>query len=233
MSQSDRFIARVLKNVTFKPDHTEIRAELLAHIDDRMEYYLSVGYDEQQAVQMAVEAMGDPDEIGRELNRVHHVFIGWLYYISRFAAIALALVLLWTMLSGRIKNQLLTEYTISNLDPRSITAEVEFDKSVKLDDVTLTFTKGVVFDQNIFIGFKLRSDDPLRNRRYYSVIGEITDIDGNELNCSSSIQDTFFGADGMIRISPEFPDAVVIDYSNYGRSYRVTLELSELKEALE
>ena len=58
-----------------------IRAELEAHMEDHMACLLELGYSEELAEERTMAAMGDPEEVGRELDK---------QYGSRF----------WTLLEG-------------------------------------------------------------------------------------------------------------------------------------
>ena len=53
-----------------------VRAEIDGHIEDHMAYLLDLGYDEQLAEARTMAAMGDPEEVGRELNKQYPLF--WL-----------------------------------------------------------------------------------------------------------------------------------------------------------
>jgi len=46
-----------------------IRAELDAHMEDHMEALLDLGYEQELAEQRTMERMGDPEEVGRELDK--------------------------------------------------------------------------------------------------------------------------------------------------------------------
>ncbi|GEM_PF-6025751 len=48
-----------------------IKAELEAHLADRIERFVEMGYTEDQAEQMAVEKMGDAKEVGVSLTKLH------------------------------------------------------------------------------------------------------------------------------------------------------------------
>lgn len=49
----------------------DIRLELLGHIEEETEYFRKKGLNREQAVERAVEEMGDPVETGIELDKVH------------------------------------------------------------------------------------------------------------------------------------------------------------------
>lgn len=71
-----------------------IRAEIGGHIEDHMETLLELGYDEKLAEERTMAAMGDPEEVGRELNKQYP--FRWL--VVKWAAMTLAAVLVLMML---------------------------------------------------------------------------------------------------------------------------------------
>ncbi len=64
----DDFLRTVLSYVKFSFDKKAIRSELESHLWDRIEDYLEQGYEEEAAVHLAVEGMGEPKEIGIEAD---------------------------------------------------------------------------------------------------------------------------------------------------------------------
>lgn len=72
----DRFCSRVCAHVRFSPDHAAITAELTAHLEDHAAALEARGFPSDVAVQQAVDAMGDPEEIGKELDKSHSPFLG-------------------------------------------------------------------------------------------------------------------------------------------------------------
>ena len=49
-------------------ERDEIRAELLDHLSDHRDLLMEYGMEELEAERRAIEAMGDPEEIGRAWN---------------------------------------------------------------------------------------------------------------------------------------------------------------------
>lgn len=62
-------VTALIKNKTVRKD---VRKEIEAHIDDRMEYYLNAGYDEDVSLTKALEKMGNPTEIAKSLEKIHN-----------------------------------------------------------------------------------------------------------------------------------------------------------------
>lgn len=69
----NNYISTVLRQIKDKNAKKLIEQELAAHIDDKTEYFKELGYDEESARQMAVEAMGDPDDTAIPLASLHDV----------------------------------------------------------------------------------------------------------------------------------------------------------------
>lgn len=78
---TDRVLSS-LRRVTEK-EREAIRSELDGHIEDHMEALRELGYDEELAEERAIAAMGEPDEVGRELNRQ---YTGWGWVLVSRAA---------------------------------------------------------------------------------------------------------------------------------------------------
>lgn len=74
----------VTQQVRFWPDHAEIIKELEAHYEDHVLDLERIGYAPQLARQRALEAMGDPKEVGRGMDAVHQPLLGWLWIVSRW-----------------------------------------------------------------------------------------------------------------------------------------------------
>ena len=82
--------------IRFKPDREAVRAELKAHIEDQAEAIRRRHPDlsEEEAERQAADQMGDPEEVGRALARLHRPWLGYLWRVSQVAvALAVALTL--------------------------------------------------------------------------------------------------------------------------------------------
>lgn len=66
-----------------------VRQEMMDHMEDHVEILLEAGYDEAEAESRAVEAMGDPVETGREIDKQYPAI--WLW-ISRLAVAVIVVV---------------------------------------------------------------------------------------------------------------------------------------------
>ena len=89
----DEFVSLVVRQVRFSPDRKDIKRELTAHLEDACDARMAAGQSELDASREAVASMGNPVEIGRELNRAHNAVIGWTWLISKWVFIVLILIL--------------------------------------------------------------------------------------------------------------------------------------------
>lgn len=84
-----------LRRVTAK-EREAIRQELDGHMEDHMDALRELGYDEALAEERTLAAMGDPEEVGRELNRQYP--FRWL--VVKWGAQGAAVLLMLFLLSG-------------------------------------------------------------------------------------------------------------------------------------
>ena len=117
-----------MAQVRSKPEHKAIRAELLGHIEDKEQYFLDSGMEPTQAGRAALEAMGDPVAVGKELDKAHPVWWAKLYTAAKAVIIILCIMMLFCIvdyaahydLDGLLQNFPLR---IKQTDPYSIGGE--------------------------------------------------------------------------------------------------------------
>ena len=100
-SPFDTFCHQVCSFVRFWPDHAAITAELTAHLEDCRDALLerNTALSPEEAVARAVAAMGDPEALGRELDKSHNPLPGWFQILFRvFVRTALVLLLVFCFL---------------------------------------------------------------------------------------------------------------------------------------
>lgn len=70
-NKSELYIETVLSHIRCKKAKTGIEKEIKAHIEDQKENFLKKGFSVREAENRAVLEMGDPDEVGESLDRIH------------------------------------------------------------------------------------------------------------------------------------------------------------------
>ena len=73
----------VCSHIRFRPGRAAIAAELTAHIEDHQQSLTAQGLSPQEGEALVVEAMGDPDELGRALDLAHPWIWSYLYLVLR------------------------------------------------------------------------------------------------------------------------------------------------------
>ena len=94
-----QWLDEAVKGIRFGPDRAAVRAELEAHLEDKEADLRRIFPDmtPEEAEARALSQMGSPEEIGKELARIHKP---WLGYLWRASQAALAAVLLMLVLAG-------------------------------------------------------------------------------------------------------------------------------------
>jgi len=75
------FLENVCSEIKYKPIRKDISDELELHIQDIKEEYIASGMNDNEAEEKAVSNMGDAEEIGKKLNRIHRPKLDWLLLI--------------------------------------------------------------------------------------------------------------------------------------------------------
>ena len=99
----ERYCDQVCSQVRCTPDHPLITAELTAHMEDRRDAYLRAGFPEEEAEQKAVEAMGDPMQVGKLMAKAHPMKWDILHAAARML-LCLSLLFLLLPAFNRILN---------------------------------------------------------------------------------------------------------------------------------
>ena len=123
------WVDTVCEQVRFQPDHRSIAWELRDHYEAHVQDLLRLGRDPALAAERALEAMGDAQEVGRALDKVHKPWLGWLWEVSRWLAWGLTVLALVTLF-WTVGLDSLVERTIDELtweEPPASAAKVELE----------------------------------------------------------------------------------------------------------
>ena len=67
----EEYLESILSYIDDKYARLEVKAELEAHLDDRIAFYTDAGYNYDYALDKAIEKMGDARSLGMQLDAVH------------------------------------------------------------------------------------------------------------------------------------------------------------------
>ena len=72
------FLDGVCKEIKYEPVRKPISEELESHIQEIKEDYIKLeGLEENVAEEKAIKQMGEPNEIGKKLNKIHRPKLDW------------------------------------------------------------------------------------------------------------------------------------------------------------
>ena len=226
-------VLAVMRRVT-AAEREAIRAELDAHMEDHMEALLDLGYEPELAEQRTMERMGDPEEVGRELDRQYSMV--WLVIERTLKALlcVLALLLVWNVL---------TFYTLWDslqvrLEPYEYATEHRLEEiDTKLDirmeigsDVLHIYGSGIDEEGRVHVLYYWYDQDLLGY-----VTGEeikLEDCRGEELLCSGGWSRSSRVSSHDMRSTLPYGDPYVTAVvERYGQRYeaRVPLDWEEVQ----
>ena len=234
----DEYIQEVsasLKRLT-RRERESIRAELDGHMEDHMESLRELGYDEQEAEARTLAAMGDPAEVGRELNRQYPfrwLAIGWAAMIATLLFALLVALPAWNKAGDVVNNLWCRFYPLHLLnlrdlgwgadrDYRPMVAEAEkVDLRQTADGVTLYIYQAGLEDPaaeetTAWAAVSPYWDDPFRSNNVY-----------RSLMASGEIDSLSFDYDGPFIVSGQVrrgePLCFAYDISGETLSFEVPL----------
>ena len=82
---AEGWLDKATAGIRFGPDRKEVRRELEEHLEDKALDLQRIfpGLTEDEAKERAAAEMGDPEEVGRELAKVHRPWLGYLWRVSQ------------------------------------------------------------------------------------------------------------------------------------------------------
>lgn len=89
MNDIQKYLNIVCEQIRFQKAHDTIKKELQNHISDQTTAFMEEGLEKQQAIQKAIDEMGDPVAVGTALDSVHRPKMQWkflVFVIMIFAA---------------------------------------------------------------------------------------------------------------------------------------------------
>ena len=79
----ESYINAMLSQVKFRFDHKDIRAEYEEHMEDKLEFLMDCGMDEERAAREVLTEMGEPKSLVKALNEIHNPLLGWIWWVRR------------------------------------------------------------------------------------------------------------------------------------------------------
>ena len=230
-----------LRRVT-RAEREAIRAEIDGHMEDHVCDLLDLGYPPELAEERTLSFMGDPAEVGRELNKQYP--LGWL--VTKWIAVALTLALVLVMLAPARQlaetaadNLWNRFYPLHQLDLWDISLvgwvngeyvhivadTAELDLRQTSDGVGLWIYQVGLEDPaaeetTAWLAVSLYSENPFRN--YPTLLGELTAPDGREVVTSML---SAFGGPFMVSAQVKRGEELPLTYEQGGHSFAFIVPL--------
>lgn len=74
---TEEYLKKLTRQINATNERREIWQEYLDHIEDHKEALMAQGYSEKEAEKTALNQLGDPTDVGRQLNKVHRTGLDW------------------------------------------------------------------------------------------------------------------------------------------------------------
>ena len=164
-----QFCDHVCMYVRFRPDHEAITAELTAHLEDHKAAILETRPDMplREAERRAVEAMGNPEELGRWLDSIHNPLFGWLqiWFVRAVCILAASVLVLALPQAERVHNQAADIQRLRSWGPSDrehVTADFAPDRTWTWRGYTFSIPRAVVeqWEEGQKVSYLLRIAHP-------------------------------------------------------------------------
>ncbi|MBR5641414.1 MAG: hypothetical protein IKW92_04740 [Firmicutes bacterium] len=93
MRSIEEWTQQATGHIRFAPDRKVVAEELRAAYEDHRDALLEAGERRERASFLALQALGDPDEAGELLSKVHTPYLGWAWRASRWVLLAACILL--------------------------------------------------------------------------------------------------------------------------------------------
>ncbi len=226
LHKKDEFLGKVISYVKFSFDREDIREEINNHILDRIEYYEAKGYEKSQAEDLAINAMGDAEEIGTQLNKEHSPVIGWTWKVTNYMAAWILIINLLGLLF--FLPNLLPVSTSQGIPKEEIVWKQRVNEKIQIDDRVIKY-KDLVYDKsgNLYIGYSYYEKGLWGRGWTFGHPWTIWDNLGGVYNTGGGYLSGGIITRGRWRVAKFNKNAssVIINYSIYDRSIKVEIPI--------
>lgn len=105
----NEFLNNVCDKIKYKPIRNEISEELKNHIEEQKEDFIQNGIEEKLAEEKAIENMGNAEELGKKLNKIHRPKLDWKLVVLILILITFGILVAII----RMRNEMSSDYMYS------------------------------------------------------------------------------------------------------------------------
>lgn len=145
--KQDEFVWQVAKEIRYIFDRQSITQELKDHLSDSIQDLMEEGFSKEDAEFQAVLQMGDPVEVGKQLNREHHPVLGYMCLFFGIVCAVLGLIVLFNI-AAIVKEQMVLSvpYVLENsTEVYPLNQKIETDGGIYQFDAICRMEDGEMF----------------------------------------------------------------------------------------
>lgn len=232
----EKYVKDILSHVKFKYDHNDIYFEIMEHMEDLYDDLVNEGIDENEAIKLTVEYMGDSEEIGKALNKEHNPFVGWIYRILKYCIILLVIlniIPVFTLVASIFLSIHSFFWINGNIEEegKNIAITQEIGETRKIDSTYVFFDKLIRYDNgDIKIIYSIFQNPFSFGTKWTNGnIGKVYDEDNNEYSFNGGIGGGSYYSyyENNIYDFPENAEKFIIKYDYNGRKYIVEIPMEK------
>ena len=224
------FLQDVCSQIKWRGAHQEICKELDSHMEERIERLERLGRTPEEAEKEAVAAMGDPIQIGKELNRYHKPYLSWILNVSwgviALLAIYLIVSVIWPWASS------LAAQNKSNRTDKNVVWSVQTDQTQQIDN-RIVRLKGADYTEegDLYVYWETELQEPYRNGWSFSPYYDAYDQDGKRVD--QQVKTVGTGGENILiysNFNAENIKVITFIYDKYHRTMEFVLDLTQRRE---
>lgn len=214
------FLQRVSKQVQYVFDRKDIEEELNQHIEDSILDMVDDGIQYLDAEKIAIQQMGNPIEIGIQLNKEHHPLVGYLLLLSR--AILCLLVIPSFIFGCSLIYDMYYHLTPTTI--RGGTTIIKIHEVVEIPTHRILIDNVCLKDDTYYLTYRSFTKFSYSRAGWSTDSFEVTDQDGDWIFGGSFHSGSMFGGYGYTEIS--LPEDGKL-YLHFRDKQIVTIDLQE------
>ncbi|NBG87691.1 permease prefix domain 1-containing protein [Isachenkonia alkalipeptolytica] len=224
------FIDKVLKEVRFSLVKPEIKKELQDHIEDKKEdFFLKDEMTEEEALKKTIEEMGEPVEIGKSLNEVHHPILGWALVLSKGLAILMVGLTIFSIYTELHRGDFYGQP--APLDSGKILAEVSIDEEITLDHRTLYFDRAIFQEPDeviVLMKSTLYTRGPRNHHLFFESVSNVKEEENYHYLANPYQTRFFWGKLALTLYGADFnAETITLSYDQANRKFEIEIPVPE------
>ena len=218
----EEYLNIVRKEIKYIFDRDAIEKELNEHIQDSILDLIGDGHSYEDAEIQAVNQMGNPKELGKQLNKEHHPFIGYLY---SFTQVIIYLMIIPLLINGAYLIYNLSEIMFEHKTDNYVEI-IELDYKVELAGHTFVLDNVCINQEGeATLNYRSFVDFTYSRSNWSTNINAIYDSNDNFIDMSGYSSSGLFGrrsqqsfiipSNGIFKLLMPDDQIVTIDLGDY------------------